>query len=71
MAAGDTRERRENVLLTLGCVISGVWVVAVLVQVAFPSHPVPTEVHGVMLVLVPLLFGGAFLTGRKNGKENA
>lgn len=64
----DIRETRERVLLTLGCIIGGVWAIAVLVQVAFPNHVVPTEVHAVMLVLVPLLFGSAAWQARRNGK---
>ena len=73
MAGGDSGDFREKVLLILGCVICAVWVIAVLVQVAFPKHVVPTEVHGVMLVLIPLLFGGAALQARasKNGNGGA
>lgn len=67
MPSRDANAVRETVLLGLGCVIVAVWVIAVLVQVAFPKHVVPTEVHGVMLVLVPILFGGAAWAARKQG----
>lgn len=66
----NPRDRREIVLLGLGCVICGVWVIAVLVQVVFPQHVVPQEVHAVMLILIPLLFGSAALSSRKNGNGN-
>lgn len=69
MTRRDPNEIRETVLLLLGCVICAVWVVAVLVQVVFPTHIVPTEVHGVMLILIPLLFGGAALAARKQEKS--
>lgn len=68
MAGRDPHETREMVLLVLGCVIVSVWVIAVLVQVASPSRVVPTEVHGVMLILVPILFGGAAWAARKQEK---
>jgi hypothetical protein len=68
VAARDPHETREIVLLILGCVIVAVWVIAVLVQVAFPARVVPTEVHGVMLILVPILFGGAAWAARKQEK---
>lgn len=71
MAGRDPRETREAVLLGLGCVITSVWVIAVLVQVAFPSRVVPPEVHAVMLVLVPTLFGtAAWQSRRANGNGN-
>lgn len=63
----DTRKReaRELVLLTIGVFVTLVWGTAVLVQVVLPSHPVPTEVHGVMLVIMGGFFGGAAIAGRK------
>lgn len=71
MAENDSREFREKVLLILGCVICAVWVIAVLVQVVFPNRVVPDAVHGVMLVLVPLLFGtAAYATRNRNGNGN-
>lgn len=71
MLGRDPNELREVVLLALGCVITAVWVLGVVVQVIFPTHVLPTEVHGVMLVLVPILFGGAAWTARKqNGNGN-
>jgi hypothetical protein len=62
----ETREAREKILLVLGCAITSVWVFAVTVQVIFPTHVVPTEVHGVMLVLTPILFGSAAWQSHKN-----
>jgi len=67
MAANDRASLREKVLLGLGCVICGVWAVAVLVQTIAPSHKVPQEVHAIMLVLIPLLFGAAAWQSRRNG----
>lgn len=65
VAPRDPRETREIVLLVLGCVITAVWVVSVLVQIVFPSRVVPQEVHAIMLILVPILFGGAAWQARK------
>lgn len=57
--------RRETILLALGCVVVGTWVIAVLIQAAFPTHVVPTEVHGIAFVVATSLFGGAALQARK------
>jgi len=65
VAPRDVRETREIVLLVLGCVITAVWVISVLVQIALPSRVVPAEVHAVMLLLVPILFGSAAWQARK------
>lgn len=70
MKNGDSRGPiRERVLLGIGCVVTAVWVVAVLVQVAIPSHVVPTEVHGIMFVIASSLFGSAALSARKHEKN--
>ncbi len=66
---GSGNERRENVLLGLGAAMIAVWIIGVMVQVAFPSHPLPAAVHGIVGVLVPILFGGAWIQARKIEKE--
>ncbi len=68
MSGRDPREVRENVLLGLGCAVIGAWVVGFLVQIAFPSHPVPTEVHGIVAIIAPILFGSAAYQARKQDK---
>lgn len=62
-------ERREDVLLTLGCTMCAVWLAGVIVGLVLPEHQLPPAVHGVILALVPLLFGGAALTAWKSGKS--
>lgn len=62
---------RERVLLGIGCVVTAVWVIAVLVQVAFPSHQVPQEVHGIMFVIASSLFGSAAWAARKAEKNGS
>lgn len=70
MANGERRQGlRERVLLTIGCVVTAVWVIAVLVQVAFPTHVVPQEVHGIMFVIASSLFGSAAIAARKSEKN--
>ena len=70
MGEGERLAIRERVLLTIGCVVTGVWVVAVLVQVAFPDRVVPTEVHGIMFVIASSLFGSAAWAARKRNGVN-
>ncbi len=62
---GSGHDRRENVLLGLGCCIIGVWIIGVMVQIAFPTHTLPPAVHAIVGVLVPILFGGAWFSSRK------
>lgn len=61
---------RERILLAIGCVVTLVWVVAVLVQVVLPSHVVPAEVHGIMFIIASSLFGSAAWAARKSEKNN-
>lgn len=68
MARGPS-DLREGVLLALGCFITVVWATATLVQVVFPTHLVPTEVHLVMLTVAGSFFGGAALESRKKAKN--
>ncbi len=68
---GRGHERRENVLLGLGACIIGVWIVGVMVQIIWPDHPLPPAVHGIVGVLVPILFGGAWIQARKLDKEGS
>lgn len=63
-------ETREVVLLTIGVVITVVWSIAVLVQVADPSHVVPTQVHVIMGTVALFFFGGAVHQARKNIRES-
>lgn len=60
----------EYVLLGLAVLISLVWATATLVQVVFPDHRVPTEVHFVMMSVAAFFFGGSVFTAWKNGKKN-
>lgn len=71
MPAGD--DRRENILLVIACSIVAIWIIGVAVQVIFPSHIVPPEVHGIVFVVVSGLFGSAALSARSrkgNGNGN-
>lgn len=63
----DPNQIREAVLLILGCGVFLVWAVTQLAAVFF-ARAVDPAVHGIMLVVVSALFGGAYLAGRKNGK---
>lgn len=54
-------------MLLVGCTVTGVWAVAVLVQVFSPAHVVPTEVHAIMLTVAAGFFGGAALAAKRNG----
>jgi uncharacterized membrane protein len=61
----------EYVLLGVAVLIAVVWATATLVQVAFPSHQVPTEVHFVMMSVAAFFFGGSVFTAwhsKTNGK---
>lgn len=69
MAGREPRFDTESVLLALGCVVMGTWVLLVLIQGAFPSHVVPTEVHGICGIVATSLFGGAWFKARKGDKD--
>ena len=71
MAAGEKSAAWERVLLGIGCAVTVVWVFAVIVQVIFPSHVVPTEVHGIMFVIASGFFGSAAWQARKAEKGGA
>lgn len=71
MSPRDRHERRENILLALGCTVVGAWIVLVLIQGVFPTHVVPTEVHGIAFVVASALFGGAAWQGRKGDRHEA
>ena len=66
----DPNELREAVLLVLGCGVFLVWAITQLGAVFF-NRSVDPAVHGIMLAVVTGLFGGAYLVGRKNGKNGA
>lgn len=57
--------RYEKALIALGSFVLIVWGIAVLVQVAFPSHPAPEAVNIVTPIVATGLFGGAIVAGRK------
>lgn len=59
------RDFREKVLLYTGVGVIAVWAIAVLVQVALPSHEVPTAVTVIALPVATALFGSAWVSGRK------
>lgn len=61
---------RELVLLGIGVFVTLVWGIAVMVQVVSPAHVVPTEVHGVMLVIAGGFFAGGAIAGAKRKAEN-
>lgn len=65
----DTISLREKVLLLIGCAVTVVWAISTLVQVALPTHPVPQEVHLVMLAVAGGFFGGAALESRRTGSN--
>lgn len=59
------REIREYVLLGLGCLVVIAWIVVVLIHSVYPSHDIPTEVHGIAFIVASALFGTAWASGRK------
>lgn len=68
----DRNSLREAVLLVLGCFVTLVWSIAVLVPLVFPDRKVDPQVHLVMLTVAAALFGGAAVANRKqngNGTE--
>lgn len=71
MAPKTPGREHELVLLGLAVLIALVWAIATMVQVIFPSHAVPTEVHFVMMSVAAFFFGGSvFSAWKKNGKSN-
>ncbi|HSE43747.1 MAG TPA: hypothetical protein VLA89_00305 [Gemmatimonadales bacterium] len=71
MAQRPPGREHELVLLGLAVLIALVWATATLVQVVFPSHAVPTEVHFVMMSVAAFFFGGSVFTSiwKRNGKN--
>ena len=67
-ARRDPIDVRETVLLSLGCGVFLVWAISQLAAVFF-DRQVDAAVHGIMLAVVTLLFGGAAYAGKK-AKEN-
>lgn len=60
-------DSREKVLRGIAVTVTGVWVVATLVQVIDPSRQVPSTVNVVMGMVVSALFGAAAIHSRRNG----
>ena len=72
MAARESQhERRETILLVLGCFVVVAEVVGVLIQQAFPGHPVPTEFHAIAFLVATALFGGAAYNAKKQERNGA
>lgn len=71
MTRRDKNERRETVLLGLGCFVVAAEVIGVMIQQAFPSHPLPTEFHALALVVATALFGGAAWAARKQDSNGS
>lgn len=57
---------RADSLIFIAAWVLAIWGVAVLVQVIFPAHVVPTEVHGIVFVVVTGLFGSAAWSAKKS-----
>jgi hypothetical protein len=65
---GDSRER---VLRGIAVTVTGVWVVATIVQVVDPMRQVPATVNVIMGMVVSALFGAAAVSSaRRNGNGN-
>lgn len=61
-------DSRDKVLLGIAVTVTGVWVLATLVQVIDPARQVPNTVNVIMGMVVSALFGAAAVRhGRKNG----
>ncbi len=71
MPEREPHERRETALLVLGCIVVVTEVVGVLIQQAFPSHPVPTEFHAIAFLVATALFGGAAYAAKKQEKNGS
>lgn len=61
---------REAVLLGVACLVVVIWSIATLWQVIDPSHQTPAGLDVVMPIVATGLFGSAWLTGRKRGKDD-
>lgn len=61
----------ERVFLAIAIVVTVVWAMATLVQVAYPAHPVPQYANLVMMIVAGSFFGGAVVVGRRNNGERA
>ena len=46
-------------------------VIGVLVQQAFPGHPVPTEFHAIAFLVATALFGGAAYAAKRQEKNGS
>lgn len=73
-ANGRGLRPEQKILYGMGCVVTLVWSIAVIVPLIFPSREVSSQVHVVMV----LVAGGCFALGgvrtplrrNGNGKEN-
>jgi hypothetical protein len=61
-------DQRERVLRGIAVTVTGVWVIATVVQVIDPMRQVPATVNVIMGMVVSALFGAAAVSSaRKNG----
>lgn len=61
---------RERILLAIACVITTVWAVATVVQVAFPDRVVPEYANLAMMVVAGSFFTGSVAAARQSNKRN-
>lgn len=59
---------QEKVYLGIAVTVTAVWVIATLVQVAFPERVVPTYVNIIMVTVAAAFFGAhGVKSARRNG----
>lgn len=62
----------DKVLLFIACTVTILWTITIIVQTIFPSHPVPTSVNEVMVIVATGFFGGSIIANvKKNGKDDS
>jgi uncharacterized membrane-anchored protein len=61
----------ERVLLVIACVITTVWAVATIIQVAFPTRVVPEYANLAMMVVAGSFFTGSVVTSRRANKNGS
>ena len=62
----------EKILYGIGCVVTAVWTIAVLVPLIFPSRQVSPQVHIVMLTVATACFAlGGVKQIKRNGNGGA
>lgn len=56
----------ERVFLGIAIIVTLIWAVATVVQIAYPNRVVPEYANLVMMTVAGSFFGGAVLTSRAN-----